>query len=110
MFGLGKLLTLPYSLPAAGIKYCFNKVREVAEQEMTDDTPVREELLLLNMRYDDGEITDAEFRRQEAPLLARFAEIRAYRKRLAEEAGEVSEGAGERVTVIETPEELEPPG
>ncbi len=110
MFGLGKLLTLPYSLPAAGIKYCFNKVREVAEQEMTDDTSVREELLLLNMRYDDGEITDAEFRRQEAPLLARFAEIRAYRRRLAEEqTGAVSEGAGERVTVIETPEELEPP-
>jgi len=111
VFGLGKLLMLPYSLPAAGIKYCFNKVREVAEQEMTDDTSVREELLLLNMRYDDGEIDDAEFRRQEAPLLARFSEIRAYRRQLAEEqaAGAVSESGGERVAIIETPEELEPP-
>ena len=60
MFGLGKLLTLPYSLPAAGIRYCFNKVREVAEQEMTDDSSVREELLLLNLRYDDGEIDEAD--------------------------------------------------
>ena len=78
---------------------------------MTDDTSVREELLLLNMRYDDGEIDDAEFRRQEAPLLARFSEIRAYRKQLAEEqaAGAVSESGGERVAIIETPEELEPP-
>ena len=111
MLGLGKLLMLPYSLPAAGIKYCFNKVLEMAEQEMTDDTAVKEELLLLNMRYDDGEIDDAEFRRQEAPLLARFSEIRAYRKRLAEEqmAGLLAESRTERIAVIETPEELEPP-
>ena len=111
MLGLGKLLLLPYSLPAAGIRYCFNKVIEVAEQEMTDETPVKEELLLLNMRYDDGEIDDAEFKRQEAPLLARFSEIRAYRKQLAEAqlGGLVEETSGERVVVIETPEELEPP-
>ena len=111
MLGLGKLLMLPYSLPAAGIKYCFNKVLEMAEQEMTDDTAVKEELLLLNLRYDDGEIDDAEFRRQEAPLLARFSEIRAYRKQRAEEqvAGLLAESGTERVAVIETPEELEPP-
>jgi hypothetical protein len=111
VLGLGKLLTLPYSLPAAGIKYCFNKVLEMAEQEMTDDTAVKEELLLLNMRYDDGEIDEAEFRRQEAPLLARFSEIRAYRKQLADEqmAGLLAESGTERVAVIETPEELEPP-
>ena len=111
MLGLGRLLTLPYSLPAAGIKYCFNKVLEMAEQEMTDDTAVKEELLLLNMRFDDGEIDEAEFRRQEAPLLARFSEIRAYRKQLAEEqmAGLLAESGTERIAVIETPEELEPP-
>jgi hypothetical protein len=111
VLGLGKLLMLPYSLPAAGIRYCFNKVLEMAEQEMTDDTAVKEELLLLNMRYDDGEIDEAEFRRQEVPLLARFSEIRAYRKQLAEEqmAGLLAESGTERVAVIETPEELEPP-
>jgi hypothetical protein len=111
MLGLGKLLMLPYSLPAAGIRYCFNKVIEVAEQELYDDTAVKEELLLLNMRYDEGEIDDAEFRRQEAPLLARYSEIRAYRRQLAEErlAGLLGETVDERVVVIETPEELDPP-
>ena len=111
MFGLGKLLTLPYALPAAGIRWTLSKVVEMAEQEMTDDTAVKEELLLLNMRYEDGEIDEAEFRRQEAPLLARFSEIRAYRRELAEEqlAGLLSETVDERVVVIETPEELERP-
>ena len=111
MFGLGKLLTLPYSLPAAGIKYVLRQVIDMADQEMTDDTAVKEELMLLNQRYEDGEIDDAEFRRQEAPLLARYSEIRAYRKQMAEEqlAGLLSESVDERVAVIETPEELDRP-
>jgi hypothetical protein len=111
VLGLGKLLTLPYSLPAAGIKYCFNKLIEVAETELTDDSAVKEELLLLNERYDQGEIDEAEFKRQEAPLLVRYSEIRAYRKQLAEEqVGDLAgEGVTERVAVIESPEELDRP-
>ena len=111
MFGLGKLLTLPYSLPAAGIKYVLRQVIDMADQELMDDTAVKEELMLLNQRFEDGEIDDAEFRRQEAPLLARYSEIRAYRKRIAEEqlAGLLSESVDERVAVIETPEELDRP-
>jgi len=111
VFGLGKLLTLPYALPAAGIKYVLRQVIDMADQEMTDDTAVKEELMLLNQRYEDGEIDDAEFRRQEAPLLARYSEIRAYRKQMAEEqlAGLLSESVDERVAVIETPEELDRP-
>jgi hypothetical protein len=111
MLGLGKLLMLPYSLPAAGIKYCFNKVIEMAETELTDDTAVKEELLLLNERYDQGEIDEAEFKRQEAPLLARYSEIRSYRKQLAEErlGGIIEEDMSERVAVIESPEELDRP-
>lgn len=102
---------LPYSLPAAGIKYCFNKVLEVAEQDMTDDTEVREELMLLNLRYDEGEIEEAEFRRLEAPLLARYSEIKAYKRQLAEEelAELRSASATERVAIIESPEELDRP-
>jgi len=117
VFGLGKLLTLPYALPAAGIKYCVNKVIEMAEQEMTDETPIKEELILLNMRFEDGEIDEAEFRRLEAPLVAQFSAIRAYRKQLATEqltgeqlGGVVQESSGQRVFVVDAPEVLEPPG
>lgn len=111
MFGLGKLLTLPYALPAAGIKYCLRQVIDMAEQEMTDDTAVKEELMLLNLRLEEGEIDEAEFRRQEAPLLARYSEIKAYRRRAAEAqlAGLLEESGDERIAVIETPEELDRP-
>ena len=114
MFGLGKLLTLPYSLPAAGIKYCINKVVELAEQELTDDSAVKEELILLNMRFEDGEIDDAEFRRQEAPLLAQYSAIRAYRRQRALDeqeqlAGPIAEPTDKRTFTVELPEELGPP-
>ena len=105
---------LPYSLPAAGIKYCFSKVLEMAEQEMVDETPVREELILLNMRYEEGEIDDAEFRRQEAPLLAQYSAIRAYRRQRALDeqeqlAGPIAEPTDKRTFTVELPEELGPP-
>ena len=110
MFGLGKLLTLPYSLPAAGIRWSLNKVIEYAESEMNDDSWVKEELLLLSMRLEDGEIDEARFRREEAPLLARLSEIKAHRKQQAEEElAALAEGGPARTVLIETPDELEQP-
>lgn len=111
MFGIGKLLLLPYSLPAAGIKYCIRQVIDMAENEMQDDGAVKEQLILLNLQLEEGEIDDAEFRRQEAPLLVRFSEIRAYRRQLAEEqaAAFPEELGGARQVVIETPAEMDDP-
>jgi len=112
MFGIGKLLMLPYSLPAAGIKYCIRQVIDMAENEMLDDGAVKEELMLLNLRLEEGEIDEAEYRRQEAPLLVRYSEIKAYRRQLAEqeladrEAELGVQPAGTRQVVIETPSEL----
>lgn len=113
MFGIGKLLMLPYSLPAAGIKYCIRQVIDMAENEMLDDGAVKEELMLLNLRLEEGEIDEAEYRRQEAPLLVRFSEIKAYRRELAEqeraerEAELGADAAGTRRVVIETPSDFE---
>lgn len=111
MFGIGKLLMLPYSLPAAGIKYCIRQVIDMAENEMLDDGAVKEELMLLNLQLEEGEIDEAEFRRLEAPLLARFSEIRAYRRQRAEEdlAERVAVPGEARRVVIETPSEIEDP-
>ena len=113
MFGIGKLLMLPYSLPAAGIKYCIRQVIDMAENEMLDDGAVKEELMLLNLRLEEGEIDEAEYRRQEAPLLVRFSEIKAYRRQRAEAelADHQAELGTPRAVVIETPSELgEPDG
>src|SRR5437867_4345123 len=82
---LFKLLALPITAPAAGIRYCIDKVVEFAEHELTDDEPVREQLLELQLDLEEGRVTDEEYtERASAPAV-----------------GE------ERTVVIEVPEELE---
>jgi hypothetical protein len=95
--------------PAAGIRYCLEKVVEFAEQQLTDDEPVREQLMELALDLEEGRVTEEEFTEREAILLARLREIREYRRQLAREAAEASAPAEgeERTVVIELPEELE---
>jgi hypothetical protein len=77
---LFKLLGLPLTLPAAGIKFCFQQVLNTAERELYDDEPVKEQLLLLTLKLEEGEITEDEYVEQEAALHRRLREIRAYRE------------------------------
>ena len=106
---LFKLLALPITAPAAGIRYCIEKVVEYAEHELTDDEPVREQLLELQIELEEGRVTEDEYAEREAVLLTRLREIRELRKQQALEAAEGSAPAdGEkRTVVIEVPEELE---
>lgn len=78
-----KLLGLPVSVPVAGFRFCITQLIEMAEQEMLDDTPVREALLLLTLQLEDGDIDEAEYRDREAELMLRLREIRAYRDQRA---------------------------
>ncbi|OLC55567.1 MAG: hypothetical protein AUH85_08910 [Chloroflexi bacterium 13_1_40CM_4_68_4] len=106
---LFRLLALPVTAPAAGIRYCLEKAVEFAEQQLTDDTPVREELLELQLALEDGRVTEEEYSQREAALVARLREIREYRAQKARESLEARapDEGGERTVVIEMPEELE---
>jgi gas vesicle protein GvpG len=106
---LFKLLALPITVPAAGIRYCIEKVVEFAEHEMTDDEPVRMQLMELQIELEEGRLTEDEYAEREAVLLARLREIREYRKQMEREAAAApAEASGdERRVVIEVPEELE---
>src|SRR5215212_9885111 len=77
---LFKLLGLPFSVPAAGVRFVFNTLIETAEAELLDDGPVKEELLLLQMQLEEGEIEEDEFAEREAVLFQRLRDIRAYRE------------------------------
>lgn len=106
---LFKLLALPITAPVAGVRYCIEKVVEFAEHELTDDEPVREQLLELQIELEEGRVTEEEYTEREGVLLARLREVRELRKQMAREQAEASAPAeGEtRTVVIEVPEELE---
>jgi len=103
---LFKLLALPLTAPVAGIKYCLDKVLEVAEHQMWDEDPVREQLMLVNEAYEEGRMPEAEFREREAELLARMREIREHRRAAAHAQQSALPDEGAREVVIELPDEI----
>ena len=103
---LFKLLALPLSAPVAGIKYCMEKVLEVAEHQMWDEEPVREQLILVNEAYEEGSMPEEEFREREAELLARMREIREHKRAAARAQQSAMPDEGAREVVIELPEEI----
>ncbi|MDE3112856.1 MAG: gas vesicle protein GvpG [Chloroflexota bacterium] len=103
-----KLLTLPVSLPASGIRFCLDKVIEMAEAEANSEEPIKEELLEMQIALEEGRMDERAYTARETVLLARLREIRERHRALAREQVEervVEEGQGSRV-VIEIPEEL----
>jgi hypothetical protein len=104
-----RLLTLPLSAPLAGIRYCLEKVAEVAEKEMWDEEPVREQLILENQAYEEGRIDEETFRGREAEILARLREIKEHRREIARAgAEEQAESAVDerRRVIIDVPDEV----
>ncbi len=56
------------------------KLSESAEQDITDDSRIHEDLLELQMRYELGEMTDEEYDKQETRLMEKLEEIRKYKE------------------------------
>src|ERR1700755_3313201 len=79
---LTNILFFPITGPVAGIKWSLGKVQSVVEKELTDDAPIKQELMELQMQLELGDIDDAEYVEREAALMIRLREVRAWRERL----------------------------
>ena len=77
---LTHLLFWPVTGPVAGVKWTLGKVQRVVEEELVDDTSVKQDLMELNMRLELGDIDDAEYAAEEAKLMTRLREIRQWRE------------------------------
>ena len=101
-------------MPIDGMKFIFRTLAKVAEEQYTDDAPVKERLLELQLRLENGDITEEDYVKEEADILRELREIENRKRELAgvprEEgrgpfSGKVGEGSGASVTF----EEPEPP-
>src|SRR3954466_12151041 len=84
---ISNILLFPISGPVAGIKWSLRKVAQVVDEELTDDTPIKQELMELQMQLELGDIDDAEDVRREADLMQRLRDVRAWRERLGKSVG-----------------------
>ena len=79
---LTNLIFFPVTGPVAGIKWTLGKIQQVVDEELTDDTPIKQELMELQMQLELGDIDDEEYVRREAELMTRLRDVRAWRERL----------------------------
>ena len=84
---LTNILLAPFLGPVWGTRWTLDKVDRVVRDELTDDTPIKEELMELQLKLEAGEIDDAEYTRREAELMQRLREVREWREKYGMSTG-----------------------
>jgi hypothetical protein len=79
---LSGLLLLPITGPVKGLQFIIEQIQEEAQAAMLDERRVQAELIDLSLRFDQGEMSEAEFEEREAALLERLNAIVAYKESL----------------------------
>jgi Gas vesicle protein G len=104
MFLIDDLLLMPID----GMKFVFRTLARVAEEQYTDDAPIKQRLLELQVQLESGEVNEKEYVAQEAQILRDLREIQNRKREMAglepEEArgpltGKVGEGSGASVSL-----------
>jgi gas vesicle protein GvpG len=94
--------------PITGFTFILSTVQRIAEEQYTDDAPVKERLLELQVLLDSGEISEKEYVRREGEILRELREIENRKRELAGVApeegrgpltGKVAEGSGASVNL-----------
>jgi hypothetical protein len=79
MLLIDDLLMLPFS----GFGFVMRTLRKVAEEQYTDDAPVKERLLELQVKLEAGEISEKDYANEEAAIIRDLREIENRKRALA---------------------------
>jgi hypothetical protein len=90
---LKHLLFWPVTGPAFLTRFSLEQVEGAVRTELTDDTPVKRDLMELQMQLELGDIDESEYLEREAELMGRLRDVRRWR----EEFGMATSGGLVRV-------------
>jgi hypothetical protein len=77
---LSNILLAPFLGPIYGTRWTLDKVDRVVREQLTDDTPIKEELMELQLKLETGEIDDPEYLRRETEIMQKLREVREWRE------------------------------
>ena len=78
---LKHVLFWPVTGPLFLMNFSIEKVAGVVQEQLTDDSSIKSDLLELQLKLELGEIDDDEYVVQEAIIMRRLREIREWRER-----------------------------
>lgn len=73
MFFIDDLLLAPIS----GFKFILNQIQQMVDRELNDESVIKHQLLELQMRLELEEVSEADYKEQEAELFARLRVIKS---------------------------------
>jgi len=98
MFLLDDILLLPLTGPVAGFRWIMKQIQTMADEELMNDQPWKERLIELQMMLEVGEISEADYGREEAQVFQALRDIRARReavaRQMAADRGELEDEGG----------------
>lgn len=89
--------------PISGFKFILRTLARAAEEQYTDDAPIKERLLELQTLLEEGSITEEEYVEQEREVLAQLREVQNRRMQLAGVTPEEAERMGRPMLEIAVP-------
>ncbi|HZQ90239.1 MAG TPA: gas vesicle protein GvpG [Terriglobales bacterium] len=69
--------------PITGFQFIMRTLQRVAEEQWTDDAPLKERLLELQVQLESGEINEEQYVAAENEIMKELREIQRRRKALA---------------------------
>ena len=67
--------------------WTLDKVRRAVEEELTDDSVIKEDLMHLQLELEGGDIDDDEYLVREKAIMQRLREVREWREQLGMSIG-----------------------
>lgn len=67
-------------LPAKGLMAVFKKIHDLAEQELNDDSKLKEELLRYQTMFELDQISEKEYQAREDEIIARLNAVQERKK------------------------------
>jgi hypothetical protein len=102
--------------PITGFQFIMRTLIKAAEEEWTNDAPLKEQLLALQIQLDAEEITEEQYVAMEAEILRELRNVQERKMQLAGVdpdqfagglSGTVKEGSGAELTFTPPPEDEE---
>src|SRR5215831_12471591 len=88
--------------PISGFKFILRTLARAAEEQYTDDAPIKERLLELQNLLEEGSITEEEYVEQERGVLAQLREIQNRRMQMAGITPEEAERMGRPMVEVQS--------
>jgi Gas vesicle protein G len=82
---LSDVLFVPVTGPLRLLWVALGALQEQANAQLPDEQSLRQELIALNMRLELGQLSESEFREQEAALMQQLKAFRAAKQEMAAE-------------------------